>query len=228
MKSYFNFKKAGHYLFFALAVAVFGMVVILNQGDDIARAAPASTIRLEPSTLTVTNGQAFSLEAKINPGTNQVSSVELHVTFDATNFQIIGIVASPRFPLILSSEQLDNTAGTATITATVSLPSAGNQPNYVTTDTTFATLSFRAIGQNSTSSISIAPQTEAAAYEEVSNVITGRTPAQITIGRRYTNADFALLAADWLRNLSSSPADLNLDSTVDTRDLGIMMSNWSI
>lgn len=42
----------------------------------------------------------------------------------------------------------------------------------------------------------------------------------------YNNASFAVLAADWMQTKTST-ADVNGDGTVNGRDLGIMMSNWS-
>lgn len=41
----------------------------------------------------------------------------------------------------------------------------------------------------------------------------------------YSITDFTNLVTDWLKTIAS-PADLNKDGTVNTKDLGIMMSNW--
>ena len=42
----------------------------------------------------------------------------------------------------------------------------------------------------------------------------------------YNLTNFLQLTADWLKTISS-PADVNADGKVDSRDLGIMMSNWN-
>jgi M6 family metalloprotease-like protein len=44
--------------------------------------------------------------------------------------------------------------------------------------------------------------------------------------KAYSSADFSNLAADWLKNISGSVADLNKDGIVNTRDLGMIMYGW--
>ncbi len=43
----------------------------------------------------------------------------------------------------------------------------------------------------------------------------------------YNLTSFLQLTADWLKIVASSPADVNSDGKVDSRDLGIMLSNWN-
>ncbi len=42
----------------------------------------------------------------------------------------------------------------------------------------------------------------------------------------YNLTNFTQLVSDWLKTISSSPADVNKDGKVNSQDLGIMMSNW--
>ena len=42
----------------------------------------------------------------------------------------------------------------------------------------------------------------------------------------YNLTRFTQLVTDWLKTISSSPADVNKDGKVNSQDLGIMMSNW--
>jgi len=42
----------------------------------------------------------------------------------------------------------------------------------------------------------------------------------------YNLTNFTQLVSDWLKTISSSPADINSDGKVNSQDLGIMMSNW--
>jgi len=42
----------------------------------------------------------------------------------------------------------------------------------------------------------------------------------------YNITNFTQLVTDWLKTISSSPADVNKDGKVNSQDLGIMMSNW--
>lgn len=45
--------------------------------------------------------------------------------------------------------------------------------------------------------------------------------------RTYGLADFTALVAQWLQSGTGLSADVNTDNTVNTRDLGVMMSYWS-
>jgi hypothetical protein len=45
--------------------------------------------------------------------------------------------------------------------------------------------------------------------------------------KTYTLADFTNLVVDWLKSITGSPADVNLDNKINSKDLGIIMSNWA-
>jgi len=51
-------------------------------------------------------------------------------------------------------------------------------------------------------------------------------PSDCQCAETYSITDFISLVADWLKNISGSPADVNLDGLVNSKDLGIMMSGW--
>lgn len=206
-----------------LPAIIFGIAILfISTFMFKAQASPASSISLEPATTTVAKDQTFSLDAKINPGTNQVTAVEMHLTFDANKFQISDISPSSVFSSVLQAGQYYNSAGTATVI--VGIPAA-NPPRPVVSDSTVATITFRTIGQSGTFPIGFSAETKASALNETGDVIIRRTPAQITIGRRFGNADFAVLASDWLE-AKPSDADVNTDGKINSQDLGIMMSNW--
>ena len=42
----------------------------------------------------------------------------------------------------------------------------------------------------------------------------------------YNLTNFTQLVSDWLKTITTSPADVNQDGKVNSQDLGIMMSNW--
>ena len=48
----------------------------------------------------------------------------------------------------------------------------------------------------------------------------------MTVAQAYGIADFANLAADWLQTKTST-ADVSGDGTVNSKDMGIMMSHWA-
>jgi hypothetical protein len=204
-------------------IVVVSLIPLLNKNSKVVNASPASVISLMPQSVATSQGQDFSLEAKITPNSNQITAVEVHINYDATKFQISSIAGGSAFPSVLQAGQFDNSAGTASIIVGVA-PS--NPPAPVTTETTVATFNFNAIGQSGTSNVTFTTNTVAAAIGESGNVITTRNYAQITMGRTYGNSDFAALVSDWQKNLDNSPADVNADNVVNSKDLGVMMSNW--
>lgn len=208
---------------FIILLALVPVAVYFFSGRKVVEAAPASTLFFDPATVTVTNNQAFSLNARINPGTNQITAVDMKVTFDASKFRLDTISSnSTAFPQVLQAAQIDNAAGTASII--LGAPFSPLTP--VTTTTTVATFNFTAIGTSGTGNISFASGTQASALNEPSNVLIQMTPSQVTIGRTYGISDFTALVADWLQT-KTSVADVNGDGKINARDLGIMMSNWS-
>ncbi|QQS15939.1 MAG: fibronectin type III domain-containing protein [Candidatus Moraniibacteriota bacterium] len=47
-----------------------------------------------------------------------------------------------------------------------------------------------------------------------------------TLAKTYSISDFTALVSVWLQNVTNNPSDVNNDGVVNTRDIGIMMSNW--
>lgn len=141
-----------------------------------ARAAADTTLYFYPSSTSVAVGDDFTLEARVNPGTNAVSAVEPHVTFDQTKFRLDSITASGAFSLELSAASINNTNGTGSIALAVPLANPS-----VTTTTAVATFAFHALATVSNSSIAFANSSLAAADGESGNVITTRTPASVTV-----------------------------------------------
>ena len=65
-----------------------------------------------------------------------------------------------------------------------------------------------------------------AAYDAANNESSQTTPVFIDAPpRTYNNADFENLVQDWLQ-AKSSPTDINGDGIINSRDLGIMTSDW--
>lgn len=95
----------------------------------------------------------------------------------------------------------------------------GTQIAEVTTGTTY---SDTGLTQNTSYSYTVL------AYDADGNASSQSSPpvSVTTLARRYTIADFAALVSRWLQNVTSDPSDVNNDGVVNTRDIGIMMSNW--
>ena len=221
-------KKEKVYLFWISAGLIFFAAVFFSSGrPSRVEAAPNSTVYLDPASVSPSLNSTFTLNAVINPGTNRVSVVDLRVNFDHTRVRLDSMTPNVSstpgdFSGVLQPVQINNSNGTASV-----ILDTGISTNYVTTTKTMATLVFTAIGSGS-ATVNL-NGTVAAAESENTDVITTRTPATVTIGEQhptYGIADFQNLVADWLRSIQGSPADVNADNVVNSRDLGIMMSYW--
>lgn len=171
------------------------------------RAFPNSILSFSPATKTVGGNQSFTLDAMLDPRTNQVNAVSLRVTFDAAKFQLdsISTTGSP-YTVTLLAASINNTAGTGAIDVGVA---PGTAP--VTTFSKVATFTFHSLASAvSASSIAFTTSSMAAAAGEGSmDVITQRNPAAVTVDTAaptgtsltYTNGYFtaasvALTASD--------------------------------
>lgn len=139
-------------------------------------AAPNSRVYFNPSTTSTTPGSTFTVDSMIDPGVNQVSAVEVHITFDPAIVQLTGISSSSPFSQVLSAASWDNNAGTGTIT--VGIPT-GVQP--VTTPSPVATFSFTATAAGLSALDYNQNLTQAAAYNEPGNVIITYNSGTITV-----------------------------------------------
>lgn len=208
---------------FILAIATVFLSEFLVKD---AQAAANSTLYFNPASYSATVDQDFTLDAMINPGTNQVTGVSLAVSFNPDKFRLDSIsTAGSPFSVTLPGSSTNNNTGAATIDVAVP-PGSPTVP--VTATAKVATFSFHSLTATSASPIAFASSSYAVAIGEAQDVLTARNSSQVTAtsGVAYSNSDFANLAADWMETLPASPADVNSDGVVNSRDLGIMMSNW--
>jgi hypothetical protein len=216
-------KKAG--IIISILLIIGFLAFSLNFFQQPAEAAPDASIYFEPASVSSSVGSSFDLVANINPGTNEVSSVELNITFDPAVLKLNSVTANAvAFPVVFAGPTIDNSAGTANLSLGI-MP--GATPTYIKATTAIATFNFTVLVASPGSQVSFAATSMAMAKGQGStNVVANYTRSVVTaLGRNYGNADFAILAADWLQT-KSSPADVNSDGIVNAQDLGIMMSNW--
>ena len=205
------------------------MLFLTHEKDSFfnnkAQAAPSSTVYFDPASIAVDGNSTFSLEIKVDPGTNQVYAVAPRVAFDPTKVQVVSIVEnSSVFKQVIAKGSFNNSTGAAAIDLLTAFPP--DQP-VITTPTTVATLTFQAIADGS-SSISFTSDTIVGAKGESGNVVSAMNPAAVTVNSKtYTLSDWTNIALHWLQNLSGeSNGDYNGDSIVNTRDIGIVMHDW--
>ncbi len=203
-------------------------VSAVKINPDQVMAAPDSALYFDPSARSISTGQNFTLDARINPGSNEVTAVDLQVTFDQSRLRLDSIsTADSPFSVTLQAASINNNNGTASIV--VGVPTA-NPPAPVTADSKIATFTFTGIGAAANSQTAFASGSVAAAIGESGDVLTSRTGAAVTItGATYGLSDFATLVQNWLQTVAGGreAGNVNGDAIVNTRDLGIMMSSWA-
>lgn len=174
MKKIFLFVSIGIILL-AIPLTVF----FVGKNQDIRKkAAPASTLSLSPSAITKKVGETFTVEAKIDTGTNQVGVIQIRVVYDPAKLEAVDITNGPLAPSISVSGKVDST-GKASITV-----GAKNNTQPITGSGTVAIITMKAIAA-AASPVSVRftplPDTYANAIGEADNVLIGTTPANVTI-----------------------------------------------
>lgn len=140
------------------------------------KAAPSSTLSFAPSAMSTTVGSGFSMAAVLNPGTNAVNAIELHITFDPTRLRLDGVTPGTAFPLELQAPRIDNMSGTASISLGAPLSSPS-----VTMTSTVATFAFTALSAGTDSPVTFTAASAAAADGELSDVVLTRIPGTVTV-----------------------------------------------
>jgi hypothetical protein len=150
--------------------------------NDMTNAAAESTLFFTPASSTITNGDNLLLDATIDPGTNKVSAVSLHITYDKDKLVLDSITPSSMFSLVLAPAVIDNATGTASIDLAVPTTSPS-----VEDLTTIATFTFHAIAIGTDSPIAFTTASLAAADGEAGNVVMDRVGATVTITEGVNN-----------------------------------------
>lgn len=228
-----RFKTKKAILIFVIALFIVIGAFFIKPLIKIVRAIPNTVLSFTPASKLVGNNQDFTLDAMIDPRTNQISAVELHLTYDQTKFRLDSVnTAGSPFSVTLQAVAIDNTNGTASFV--LAIP-ASSPPVPVTTLSKLATLSFHSLAAAASSSIAFTTASQAAALGEGSvNVITDRNPALITVDAtaptggsiNYTNgyrttASVALTASDGTDSVSG----INTGSRIFQRRSATMTNN---
>lgn len=171
-------KKVLLIIFIVLILAAIPLTVFLvkQQQEIRQRAVPATTLYLEPATVTQNAGDIFTLSVMINTSENQVSAAELHLSFDATYLEAVSIQNGTFLENVLVSGEVGTGTASITLGASPQTPKQGTG--------TLAVLSMRALADTPTpTQVSFASTTQVAAIGEGAvNVLVASQPAVVTIG----------------------------------------------
>jgi VCBS repeat-containing protein len=160
-----------------ILVSIPAVVFFMGQNQDVrSRAAPATALAFNPSTVTKTVDDVFSLDVMINTGGNNVAVAELHIQYDATKLEALSITNASLAPLIAAAGTVGG--GTASITVR-----AKSTAEPITGVGPIATVRFKALTSTEAPvQIKFDSSTFVSALGEQSpNVLVGTTPATVTI-----------------------------------------------
>lgn len=151
-------------------------VYVVGRNQELRkRAAPATTLALSPAAISKNVGDTFSLDVSLDPGTNQVIAVEIHLAFDPDKLEAQTITNSSLFSNILTSGVVDR--GTATITV-----GATDTRHPIIQPGTAAVVRFRALAKTDAPvSVRFSPNTQVTGLGETTNILVGTTPTTVTI-----------------------------------------------
>lgn len=159
-----------------LLVTIPAIVYFIGQGQDIrSRAAPASTLSFNPTTISKGIDEQFSVNVDINTGTNNVTAVKVVVLFDSTKLEATSITNGAFAPKITASGVV--AAGNATITVAANSTTSPMQGTG-----TVAIIRFKGKAATTTPvKLEFDPTTFASGLTESTNVITTMGTASVTI-----------------------------------------------
>jgi len=117
------------------------LFLVKQQQSTDSQAAKASILSFNPpNSATTTACTEFSVDVRVDPGTNVVSIVDLFVSFDATALQLLEITPDAQvFPTTVRPGDIQNTTGSGSIMVSI----GPNVTNAVRTVSRVATLKFK-------------------------------------------------------------------------------------
>ncbi len=159
-----------------LLVAVPASVYLVGRQQDIrSRAAPATALSFNPTTITKPVDEQFAVNVDINTGTNNVTAVKVVVTFDSTKLEATSITNGALAPKITASGIVG--AGTASITV-----AANSTTSPITGTGTIAVIRFKGkTGTTAPVQLKFDTTTFASGLAESTNVITTMGTASVNI-----------------------------------------------
>lgn len=158
--------------------AIPATIFLVGQRQELRqRAAPATTLTLTASPISLTVNSTVTVNVAITTGANQVLVTELYLNFDPTKLEVQDILPGPFFPTPQTTgKSLNNTTGQAALT--VFIPTS-TQPKSGTGIVAKATFKAKASGSTT---IRLSEDTLVGAIgESGNNVLTGSVPVTITI-----------------------------------------------
>ena len=103
-------------IFLLILIAIPLTVFLVRQRQEVRqKAAPASVMYIDPSTITKNVDDTFDVDVKIDTAENRIFGAEILVTFNTTYLEALNIRQGTFLPSVLTAGTVDNQNGTASI-----------------------------------------------------------------------------------------------------------------
>ncbi|MFZ2025431.1 MAG: cohesin domain-containing protein [Microgenomates group bacterium] len=185
-----------------LLIAVPATVYFVGEQQDIrSRAAPATSLSFNPTTVTKPQDEQFTVNVDINTGTNNVTAVKVVVTFDSTKLEATSITNGAFAPKITASGIV--ASGNASITV-----AANSTTSPMNGTGTIAIIRFKGkTGTTTPVQLKFDTNTFASGLTESTNVIT-------TMGTASVNISGSSASAAATTTIAPTPTQTTLLSSV--------------
>jgi hypothetical protein len=184
-----KFFVIGFLVVLLIAIPATIYLVQLNTKGATTKAAPSTVLSATTTNTTITVGSIVPIDIVADPGTNAVSVVKLTISYDSTKLSTASGGLQPNasaFPTILDPVTYGPCTGNfCTITATFAI--GADPTKAITTKTTVATVSFKAVtatdqgATNVTFGNATTVYSVAQADQASENVLSSTTPLALTI-----------------------------------------------
>lgn len=213
-----------------------GTILVQQKQVFNQKAAPSTSLYMDPASLSKNPSDTFSLAVKVDTGSNAMTGFDLLINYNPAAVEVTGLEKGTSVANFTTQvlNSYDNTAGVIKF-------------SYVTTDTTKAvtgsgltvlTISARVRPQATagTYDFTVDPSTMAIATGESQNILTGTSGATLTVVKvGDVNLDGAVNLLDigeiidhYRQPASSDPrADLNKDGSINLIDLGVVIDHYN-
>ena len=162
-----------------LAAIPLTLLLVKKRQEIRQKAAPATSIYLDPASISAKPDDTFTANVMIKTGENQVSAAELHLSFDSIYLEAQSIQNGTFLEYVLVEGVVES--GSTSIT----LGSAPAAPKQTVGDVpaVLAVLTFKALAETSTpTKIEFLSTTQIAGVGEgATNVLIGIEPAEVTV-----------------------------------------------
>ncbi len=228
----------------ALFAIVVGTYYSSREKEQATSSNAAADVSLAFNTATINSNINTTLTPRIiiNPTTNQVTAVEVNLTFDPTKMTINSITNSGVFGKTLKSPVIDNVTGSASFVYGINVV-ANTTPVPVTSTSDVATISLttKSVAGDATlaiknTSIATAKGLDTSVLGTYGTMIikvasTSTTPAypswDVNTDNNINVLDIGLVVDNYGSSTPSTPrADVNGDGTINIVDIGIVVDHY--